>query len=187
MTSAHWKGLRLKAANLVAYSLFSVAVIRTGVILPWYPYGDVKQTYITPGVWAFFAWPVIYLTLLGTVIYQFTSAHAKAVVIDGISWRCPLMILFSAITITVRENHDYNVAFVFSLSLFLTSTFNYGLIKVRYPSKSVGDELFVHIPFSIWQGWASVVVVCSAFEAFGVDAAKHHDGAWTKVSVFLAL
>jgi hypothetical protein len=47
--------------------------------------------------------------------------------------------------------------------------------------------LFIHLPFSLYHGWTTVLVILTAFEAFGVDAAIHHAGIWTKVFVFLAL
>jgi hypothetical protein len=45
----------------------------------------------------------------------------------------------------------------------------------------------VHLPFSLYHGWTTVLVVLSLFEAFGVDALKQRAGIWTKVFVFLAL
>jgi len=49
------------------------------------------------------------------------------------------------------------------------------------------DELFIHLPFSLYHGWTTVLVVLSAFEAFGVDALQQRAGVWTKVFVFLGL
>lgn len=49
------------------------------------------------------------------------------------------------------------------------------------------DELFVHLPFSLYHGWTTVLVVLTAFEAFGVNARYSPAGVWTKVFVFLAL
>ena len=53
---------------------------------------------------------------------------------------------------------------------------------LRGPS---GD--FVHLPFSLYHGWTTVLVVLTAFEAFGNNANTEHAGVWTKVFVFLAL
>lgn len=44
----------------------------------------------------------------------------------------------------------------------------------------------MHLPFSLYHGWTTVLVVLSAFNAFGVNALSHHAGIWTKVFVFLA-
>jgi hypothetical protein len=45
----------------------------------------------------------------------------------------------------------------------------------------------VHLPFSLYHGWTTVLVVLSLFEAFGVNALKQPAGIWTKIFVFLAL
>ena len=85
MATAQWRdGLLLKVVNVVVYLLFLGSNIYT-VASPQAVYGNIKQTFFTPASWAFFAWSIIHFLLLGTVIYQFTSVHAKAVVIDGIS------------------------------------------------------------------------------------------------------
>jgi len=39
----------------------------------------------------------------------------------------------------------------------------------------------------LYHGWTTVLVITSAFDAFGVDALTHRAGTWTKVFVFLAL
>jgi hypothetical protein len=60
-------------------------------------------------------------------------------------------------------------------------------VKKHHSSQSLADELLVHLPFSLWHGFTTFLIVLSAFEAFGVDAHTHGAGVWTKVFVFLAL
>ena len=62
----------------------------------------------------------------------------------------------------------------------------YYIVKKYHEPSSVSDEIFVHLPFSLYHGWTTVLVVLSAFTAFGVNALTHHAGVWTKVFVFLA-
>ena len=62
---------------------------------------------------------LIHLLLLGTVIYQFFP-QGKTVVIDGISWRFPLLIVFNSLYVHLFATHYYILAFVFSL--FVSST-----------------------------------------------------------------
>jgi len=188
MASAQWKdGILLKVVNVVVYLLFLGSNIYT-VASPHSIYGHIKETYFTPANWAFFAWSIIHLLLLGTIIYQFTSAHAKAVVIDGISWRFPLLAVLNAVFVSVWANHHYIAAFILSLCVASCVTSIYYIVKKNHSPESVADELFVHLPFSMWHGWTTVLIFLTAFEAFGVDAAKHHHaGVWTKVFVFLAL
>ena len=63
----------------------------------------------------------------------------------------------------------------------------YYIVKKQHESTSLGDELFIHLPFSLYHGWTTVLVVLTAFEAFGVNAYTQRAGVWTKVFVFLAL
>ena len=187
MASAQWRdGLLLKIVNVLVYLLFLGSNIYT-VASPHAIYYNIKQTYFTPAVWAFFAWSIIHFLLLGTIIYQFTSAHAKVVVIDGISWRFPLLAVLNAVLVTVWAHHHYIAAFLVSLLVASSVTHIYIIVKKNHTPESLGDELFVHLPFSMWHGWATVLVFLTAFEAFGVDADKHHAGVWTDVCVFLAL
>jgi hypothetical protein len=60
-------------------------------------------------------------------------------------------------------------------------------VKKFHAPANVGDELLVHLPFSLYHGWTTVLVIITAFEAFGVNALFVPAGVWTKVFVFLAL
>jgi hypothetical protein len=53
--------------------------------------------------------------------------------------------------------------------------------------QSPADEVLVHLPFSLYHGWTTVLVVLSLFEAFGVNALTTPAGIWTKIFVFIAL
>lgn len=187
MATAQWReGLLLKIVNVAVYFLFLGSSIYT-VAAPHSVYLNIKETYFTPAIWAFFAWSIIHFLLLGTIIYQFTSAHAKAVVIDGISWKFPLVAILNAVLVAVWAHQHYVAAFILSLLVSSAVSHIYYVVKKNHSPESLGDELFVHLPFSMWHGWATVIVLLTAFEAFGVNAAKHHAGVWTKVFVFLAL
>lgn len=82
-----------------------------------------------------------------------------------------------------------SVSPAFVLALFVSSavTHIYYVVKKYHEPASVADEVFVHLPFSLYHGWTTVLVILSAFTAFGVNAYNHHAGIWTKVFVFLAL
>jgi len=57
---------------------------------------------------------LIHLLLLGTIIYQFFPA-GKTVIIDGISWRFPLLGILNAIYVNTWSHGHYIVAFIFAL------------------------------------------------------------------------
>jgi hypothetical protein len=184
-----WRdGLWLKILNVLVYFLFLGSNISTICCVPNNDvYGHAKQTYITPSPWAFLIWSLIHLLLLGTIIYQF-SAEGKKVIIDEISWRFALLAVLNAIYVNLWQRSNYVLAFVFALFVSSAVTHIYYIVKKSHTPSSGLDELFIHLPFSLYHGWTTILVILTAFEAFGVDASKHHHpGVWTKVFVFLAL
>lgn len=74
--------------------------------------------------------------------------------------------------------------------LELTSTVSqhiYYVVKKFHEPQSIADEVFLHLPFSLYHGWTTVLVILTAFEAFGINAATERAGVWTLVFVFIAL
>jgi hypothetical protein len=171
--------------NLLVYFLFLGSNIYT-VASPSGIYFSAKETYITPAPWAFLIWSLIHLLLLATVIYQFFPS-GKQVIIDGISWRFPLLGILNAIYVNLWAHQHYVIAFVLALFVSSTVTHIYYIVKKHHSPKNITDELFVHLPFSLYHGWTTVLVILTAFDAFGVNAHDHPAGIWTKVFVFLAL
>ncbi|CAA7259207.1 unnamed protein product [Cyclocybe aegerita] len=181
-----WKdGILLKIVNILVYFLFLGSNIYT-VASPGNIYYYGKETYITPAPWAFLIWTLIHILLLGTIIYQFFP-NGKRTIIDGISWRFPLLGILNAIYVNLWATHHYVIAFIFALFVSSAVTHIYYIVKKYHASESYGDELFIHLPFSLYHGWTTVLVVITAFDAFGVNALTHRAGVWTKVFVFLAL
>ncbi|KAF8995445.1 hypothetical protein BDQ17DRAFT_1392212 [Cyathus striatus] len=186
MADSSWKdGILLKITNIIVYFLFLGSNIYT-VASPSSIYFNAKETYITPAPWAFLIWTLIHILLLGTIIYQFFPL-GKQTIIDGISWRFPLLAILNAIYVNLWASHHYIVAFIFSLFVSSAVTHIYYIVKKHHSPQATADELFVHLPFSLYHGWTTVLVVLTAFEAFGVNALEHGAGVWTKVFVFLAL
>jgi len=181
-----WKdGLFLKIINVIVFLIFLGSNIYT-IAAPSDIYFSGKETYITPAPWAFLIWSLIHLLLLGTIIYQFFP-NGKTIVIDSISWRFPLLVILNAIYVNLWAHKHYVFAFIFALFVSSAVTHIYYVIKKHHVPSSVSDELFVHLPFSLWHGWTTVLVVLTAFEAFGVNANSKPAGIWTKVFVFLGL
>jgi len=181
-----WKdGLFLKIINVIVYLLFLGSNVYT-VAAPHDVYYNGKETFITPAPWAFLIWSLIHLLLLGTVIYQFFPS-GKRVIIDGISWRFPLLGVLNAIYVNLWSSHHYIIAFVFSLLVSATVTHVYYIVKKHHSAASIPDEVFIHLPFSLYHGWTTVLIVLTGFEAFGKNALNNHAGIWTKVLVFLGM
>ncbi|WVQ86121.1 hypothetical protein IAT38_008289 [Cryptococcus sp. DSM 104549] len=178
-------GIVIKVLNIVVYAV-SLGSNVYSVAGPEDMYGSGKVTYITPSYYAFYVWSLIHLLLLGTVIFQFT-ARGKEIVVDSIHWRFALLGLFNSIYVFFWARHWYILAFILSLLVSATVSQIYYVVKKNHGDRgNLGEEAFVHLPFSLYHGWAIVLVVLSLFEAFGVNAHTHKAGIWTKLFVFLA-
>jgi len=175
----------LKVVNVIVYFLFLGSNIYT-VASPSGIYYSGKETYMTPAPWAFLIWSLIHLLLLGTIIYQFFPT-GQATIIDAVSWRFPLLVIVNAIYVNLWASHHYTVAFVFALLVSSVVTNIYYIVKKHHSPQNTADELFIHLPFSLYHGWTTVLVILTAFEAFGVNSLHTSAGIWTKVFVFLAL
>ncbi|KAF8070334.1 hypothetical protein FPV67DRAFT_1668199 [Lyophyllum atratum] len=185
MADSWTDGLLLKIVNVITYFLFLGSNLYT-VASPAGIYFHGKETYLTPAPWAFLIWSLIHILLLGTIIYQFFPS-GKRVIIDGISWRFPLLAVLNAIYVNLWASHHFILSFVLALFVCSTVTHIYYIAKKHHTPQNTADEIFVHLPFSLYHGWTTVLVVLSAFEAFGVNALTHRAGVWTKVFAFLAL
>lgn len=184
--STSWKdGIFLKLVNVVVYILFLGSNIYT-VATPEDVYRSTKETYFTPSIWAYAIWSLIHLLLLGLIIYQFFPA-GKRIIIDGIDWRFPLLAVLSAVFLYVWSRQQYIVAFIFALLVSSTVSHIYYIVKKYHVPENVNDELWVHLPFSLYHGWTTFLIILTAFEAFGVNAGVDKPGVFTKVFVFLGL
>ncbi|KIM21065.1 hypothetical protein M408DRAFT_333659 [Serendipita vermifera MAFF 305830] len=185
-TTHSWKdGIFLKIVNILVFFLFLGSNIYT-VAGPGDIYRNSKETYLTPAYWTFGIWSLIHLLLLGYLVYQFTDS-GKDVIIDGIGWRFPLLAVLNAVYVNVWASGHYIVAFIFALLVSSAVSHIYYIVKKHHRSKNLGDELFVHLPFSLYHGWTTVLIFLTGFEAFGRNAYTHRAGVWTKIFVFLAL
>ncbi|CAE6500713.1 unnamed protein product [Rhizoctonia solani] len=172
-------------ANIVVYFAFLGSNIYT-VAGPEGVYRSGKETYFTPAPYAFGIWSLIHLLLLGYIVYQFTD-NGKKTIIDGIGWRFPLLAVVNTVYVNVWTKGHYIIAFIFALFVSSTVSHIYYVVKKHHSSESLNDELWIHLPFSLYHGWTTVLVVVTAFEAFGVNALTHPAGVFTKVFVFLGL
>lgn len=155
------------------------------VISPWDVYYSGKETYFTPAPWSFFVWPLIHMLIIGTCIYQF-SGRGKEVIIERIGWKLPLLDFLNAMYIYSWTIQEYRYGLVFIIFAVSVVAQIYNDVKDAQ-LRNFCDEVFLHLPFSLYHGWTICLVFLSAFEAFGVNAVTESADPWTKTGVFLSL
>ena len=82
---------------------------------------------------------LIHLLLLGAVVYQFFPA-GKRVIIDGIAWRFPLLLVLNAIYVHAWIKGAWVVAFIFALFVSSAVSHIYWIVKKSHAPESLGDE-----------------------------------------------
>ncbi|KAI6024841.1 hypothetical protein PISMIDRAFT_248788 [Pisolithus microcarpus 441] len=176
--------LVLKVANIIG-AIFVMGGNVYTVISPWDVYYSGKETYFTPASWSFFIWPLIHMLILGTCIYQF-SGRGKEVIIERIGWKLPLLDFLNAMYIYSWTIQEYRYGLVFIIFAVSVVAQIYNEVK-ETQLRNFCDEVFLHLPFSLYHGWTICLVFMSAFEAFGVNALTEPADVWTKVAVFGSL
>jgi hypothetical protein len=76
------------------------------------------------------------------MIYQFCPS-GKAVIIDGISWRLPLLTILNAVFVNLWSNQSYIIAFIFALLVSSTVTVSASSCTFMYTGNAF---LTPHIP-----------------------------------------
>lgn len=115
-------------------------------------------TYITPSYYAFYVWSLIHLLLLGTMIFQFTT-RGNDIVVGSIHWRFALLGILNSVYVFFWSRHWYILAFVLSLFVSATVSQIYYVVKKNHSSREGwGEELFVHLPFSLYHGCESPIM-----------------------------
>jgi len=185
MSDSWTDGILLKAANVLLYIGFLGSNIYS-VAGPTHYYGYGKETYFTPATWTFGIWSLIHLLLLGTIVYQFFP-NGKKVIVDAINWRLPLLIILNTVYINVWGHGNYIIAFILALLVSSAVSHIYYVVKKHHAPEDLNDELWIHLPISLWHGFTTFLIFVTGFEAFGVNALHHHAGIFTKVFVFLSL
>ncbi|TNY22930.1 hypothetical protein DMC30DRAFT_348099, partial [Rhodotorula diobovata] len=142
-----------------------------------------RETYFTPAAWVFNVWTIINALLLGFVVYQFFAPSRE--VVDGIGWRFALVGILNAIFVHVWVTRHYIVAFIFALLLASSISTAYYSLTAHYGPKSIGDTLFVHLPFSLWHAWSIVLVIISAFSLF-THSHRNHPSTLSVILVVVA-
>lgn len=191
---AHWKdNLPLKVVNVLAFIFLSSSNAYS--MLGGHS-GATKDTYFSPEQWIFSVWPLIHLMILGMMVYQFFEGGYHPI-IEGVGWRFPLLCVltsvYSGLVVSGNSNHHQKTIHVYAILAFVTMLLIAGVVshiyrtlKVHHKSKSILDFALVHAPFSLYHGFVVVLVVVSAFNAFGVNAHLHAPKIFTKAFVLAA-
>ena len=155
--------------------------------------GELSDQYpvlITPAGYVFSIWSLIYVLLIGFVIYQAMPRTMNRDSVQRIGIWFLLTCLFNCTWIIVWHYELLPVSVGIMLALLLSLIVLYRKIRTSNESKTPGERLFVYLPFSIYMGWISVATIVNitvllydaGWEGFGLG-----DTTWTVILIVIAV
>ncbi|KAG8993739.1 hypothetical protein FRB93_001893 [Tulasnella sp. JGI-2019a] len=155
------------AANLF---IFTLAFNLDPQVPPKYGYGLGKQTYLTPSPWIFGVLFLIHLLFAGTILYTQWTEKGNEIVIEELGLQFPLLLALSTLWAGTWARQLPIPSFILALLVCLVSSNIFLRLKRGHPLAADSEwqeQLFIHIPFSLYHGWTVFILVVNGFTAFG--------------------
>ena len=129
---------------------------RTGQI------SDTFEVYFVPAGYVFSIWGLIYLSLLGFVVYQWVPEQRKNPLIERVGWLFAASCAANALWIFMWHYELFELSVVVMVALLIILSAIYVRLDIGRTSMSRNDWLFVRFPFSLYLGWISVATIANA-------------------------
>ncbi len=169
--------------------VFMIVINTLSILLPFggQTVAQVSQNYeslFTPSPYAFSIWGLIYLLLLGFIIFQAQPKNQDSEALAQIGWLFPLSCLLNSLWLIAWQNEWLPLSVYIIISLLITLIMIY--TRLQSITLSPKETLFVRLPFSIYTAWVSVAVVAniSAYlAAVGFDGFGLSDTYWACIMI----
>ncbi len=157
---ADWGG------NLVAFAV----VILFNALSNALPFNDQTQVEIsarypslfTPAGFTFSIWGLIYLALLGFVIWQALPAQRESVKVASVSRLFQINCAMNAIWLVVWHYDLLALSMLVMLVILVTLVMIYRRLLVTLEDAPFAEHLVLYLPFSIYTAWISVATLANA-------------------------
>lgn len=155
--------------------------------------GQISAQYpvlITPAPYAFSIWIVIYILLMGFVIYQFLPRANSDAIIQNIGPWFFISCVLNCTWIIVWHFDKVNSSVFVMLALLLSLIAIYSKVQKSKPTQHAkAHKWLVQLPFSIYLGWIStaaivnisVALYATKWSGFGIS-----DVTWTVIMLIIA-
>ena len=124
---------------------------------------DALPSFFTPAGYTFSIWSVIYLALLGFIIYQALPAQRNNALIGKIGWGFVVSSVANIAWLFAWHYGYYVLSVAIMASLLVTLVVIYRRLQIGKPNPnlSLADKLLVQFPFSIYLGWITVATIAN--------------------------
>ncbi|RIB02235.1 hypothetical protein C2G38_1991577 [Gigaspora rosea] len=122
------------------------------------------STYISPAFFTFFIWAIIHLFLAGFVVYQSFIALDE-VLGKGIKWHFVIVSLLNALWLVLLQEDLILISWLLIIVATWQITIPYLALK-NFSIQDKYENLFIHIPFSLYHAWIFVIALLTTFALF---------------------
>lgn len=124
---------------------------------------DALPSYFTPAGYTFSIWGLIYLALLGFIVYQALPAQRSNPLIAKVGWGFVVSSVANAAWLFAWHYGAYLLSVFIMLTMLVTLIIIYRRLNIGKPdpSLSLADKLLVQFPFSIYLGWITVATIAN--------------------------
>lgn len=153
---------------------------------------DLLTSYITPAGYTFSIWGLIYLSLLGYVVYQLLPNKRQAPFQAKIGWFFVASSIFNSGWLLAWHYGYYGLSIVLMVSLLISLIAIFRRLRIgrANPQRPWQTRLFVEFPFSIYLGWitvATIVNVASVVNFWGWDGFGIAEPVWSAIMIATAV
>ncbi len=168
--------------NVLANSL-PINGVTTGEISDQFPILFVPAGYV------FSIWGLIYLALIGFVVYSLTLKGRENELIDAIAGWFVASNLFNAAWVFLWHYQQFALTLIPIFGLLISLIVIYLKLKVGVKARAWREKILVAAPFSIYLGWATVAVVANVAQFLyttGWRGAPLNEALWTVIMLAVA-
>ncbi|ACB84500.1 tryptophan-rich sensory protein [Natranaerobius thermophilus] len=125
---------------------------------------DITEIYpvlITPAGYVFSIWGIIYLLLIGFIIYQALPSYRETPKVSAVGILFAVTALLNILWLFAWHYLQIGLSMVLMILLLITLIGIYKKIIGRKSSETFFDWLFVRLPFSIYLAWISVATLAN--------------------------
>ncbi|WP_420629121.1 tryptophan-rich sensory protein [Candidatus Leptofilum sp.] len=153
---------------------------------------DALPSYFTPAAYTFSIWSVIYLALLGFIIYQALPSNRHKPFLTQIGYWFALSSVVNIAWLFAWHYGFYALSIFFMVSILVTLITIYRRLKIGQPApnSSLANKLLVQFPFSIYLGWitvATIANVASVLNYLGWDGLGIAEPTWAAIMMGVAV
>ncbi|CAE6410502.1 unnamed protein product [Rhizoctonia solani] len=159
---------------------------------PHYGFGIGRRTLLTPAPWAFAILFLVHVLFSGSIAFVQWTERGKEIIIRGLTWRWSALMFASIMWTAAWVRQKYVLAWFASIVVSLLAAHAYLAIKASSMKEfrvvsgfNWREEVFVYLPFALYDGWALLIFVISTFAAFAPNAI--YSGLGTKIAAIWLL